>query len=246
MLSAKHTISSDSEYHDTQHACIISSILFSLRMVQIHVHYMFLLCVLRLVSQLYSSDRLYIHSLLTSSAALRSGSAALQHHSMHASCSALHHRKRVFVPTIAKVDDKDKHTDINNKHTTTMRMYEVYDYDNDVLKLPKNNWNISQPTDTYVDSSGNEIHRTEAHDVNELSLIIVPAVAFDKYNNRLGHGKGYYDTYLQSIERKRNALQLPKLHTIGICLSVQYLSADEKKIPVDEHDLPVEVVLKPK
>ncbi|PLX11708.1 MAG: 5-formyltetrahydrofolate cyclo-ligase [Marinilabiliales bacterium] len=64
---------------------------------------------------------------------------------------------------------------------------------------------------------------------NEIDMIIVPGVAFDKNNNRLGRGKAYYDKILN----KTQALKL------GICFDFQYL----KNVPVDQHDVKMDMVM---
>lgn len=66
-------------------------------------------------------------------------------------------------------------------------------------------------------------------DWDEIDLIIVPGVAFDGFNNRLGRGKGYYDKILKHTEA----------YKIGVCFDFQFLPA----VPVDQHDVPMDNVI---
>ncbi|QZT38675.1 5-formyltetrahydrofolate cyclo-ligase [Halosquirtibacter xylanolyticus] len=59
-------------------------------------------------------------------------------------------------------------------------------------------------------------------DNNELDLIIIPGVAFDRQGGRLGRGKGFYDRLLQQCNTK----------TIGIGLDFQLVWS----IPKEKHD----------
>jgi 5-formyltetrahydrofolate cyclo-ligase len=55
-----------------------------------------------------------------------------------------------------------------------------------------------------------------------IDILIVPCVACDKNNNRLGYGKGFYDRLLQRI----NPI------SIGICYNFQLL----EQLPTDKND----------
>ena len=65
-------------------------------------------------------------------------------------------------------------------------------------------------------------------------LILVPIVAFDKFKNRLGYGKGFYDRIL-----KKYALKNPNIITIGLAFSFQKY----KKIPISKFDVKLNYVL---
>lgn len=65
-------------------------------------------------------------------------------------------------------------------------------------------------------------------------FMIVPGVAFTKGGKRLGHGKGFYDIY---IERMKKAGLNPYL--CGICLPCQLV----EDIPTDEHDILMDKVV---
>jgi len=57
----------------------------------------------------------------------------------------------------------------------------------------------------------------------KIDLAIVPGVAFDRNNHRIGRGKGYYDRLLPQLDT----------YNIGVCFDFQLLDA----IPYDENDV---------
>jgi len=61
-------------------------------------------------------------------------------------------------------------------------------------------------------------------DPDELDLIIVPGVAFDRNGNRCGRGKGFYDRFLA----KTHAI------TIAVCFDCQLVD----ELPTEPHDIP--------
>jgi len=60
-------------------------------------------------------------------------------------------------------------------------------------------------------------------------LVIVPGVAFDRQGGRLGHGKGYYDRFLEITSAFR----------LGLTFNCQLL----EKIPTELHDVPMNGIL---
>jgi 5-formyltetrahydrofolate cyclo-ligase len=69
-------------------------------------------------------------------------------------------------------------------------------------------------------------------DVRALDLIVVPGLAFDRKNNRLGRGAGYYDRFLSRLPDTT-----PK---IGLAYDFQVVDAIPGLLP---HDRPVSQVL---
>ena len=60
--------------------------------------------------------------------------------------------------------------------------------------------------------------------------ILVPGLAFDRAGRRLGYGAGYYDRLLA---------RLPGVPRIAVAFSIQLVD----QIPVDAHDLPVDILV---
>lgn len=67
--------------------------------------------------------------------------------------------------------------------------------------------------------------------LNDIDMVIVPGLAFDKLNFRLGRGAGYYDRFL-----KRLPSHIP---TIGLAFDFQLLN----RLPRQRHDIPLYRVL---
>ncbi len=64
-----------------------------------------------------------------------------------------------------------------------------------------------------------------------LDLVIVPGLAFDHANFRLGRGMGFYDRFLATLPKKAQA--------IGLCFDFQIVSS----LPRSPSDLPVRKVI---
>ncbi len=65
-------------------------------------------------------------------------------------------------------------------------------------------------------------------DAAELDLVVVPGVAFDRHNNRLGRGAGYYDRFLSGLPAATP--------TIGLAYDLQVVDAIAG---IEAHDRPV-------
>lgn len=67
---------------------------------------------------------------------------------------------------------------------------------------------------------------------NEIDLIIVPGMAFDKEGHRLGRGKGFYDRFLSQTN-------IQSAYKIGICLPHQMV----EQVPTEAHDIVMDEVI---
>ncbi|MBF0533205.1 MAG: 5-formyltetrahydrofolate cyclo-ligase, partial [Candidatus Omnitrophica bacterium] len=69
-------------------------------------------------------------------------------------------------------------------------------------------------------------------DLDQIDMVIVPGVAFDRNNCRLGRGQGYYDRFLPRLSARTT--------TVGLAFDFQMLDV----IPqIEPHDVPVSCVL---
>ncbi|XP_030891097.1 5-formyltetrahydrofolate cyclo-ligase isoform X1 [Leptonychotes weddellii] len=97
----------------------------------------------------------------------------------------------------------------------------------EVSSLPKTSWNIHQPGEDEV--------REEALSTGGLDLIFMPGLGFDKQGNRLGRGRGYYDTYLKRCLQQQDV----RPYTMALAFREQICL----QVPMDENDMKVDEVL---
>lgn len=70
--------------------------------------------------------------------------------------------------------------------------------------------------------------------VENLDLVVVPGLAFDREGGRLGHGGGYYDRWLAGVT---GAPAGPS--TVGVCMAAQMVGA----VATGRHDIVVDTVV---
>ena len=74
-------------------------------------------------------------------------------------------------------------------------------------------------------------HWSSPFPTRELDMVLVPGLAFDKKNYRLGRGKGYYDRFLAKLHSK--------VSTVGLAFDVQLTDL----LPVEPHDVKMDLVV---
>lgn len=93
---------------------------------------------------------------------------------------------------------------------------DILPYDNSRLHIGA--FNIEEPT-------GEDIA-----DINDIELIVIPAVAYDRNGNRVGRGKGYYDRLLADTRAVK----------IGVGYDFQLIDED---IDADDFDVKVDIII---
>ncbi len=118
---------------------------------------------------------------------------------------ALKAGKRVAVPVILKEEKRLIAGEIHNR----------------LEDLESQHFGIYQPRQD----------RVKEVPLDDIDLIVVPGVAFDRKNIRLGRGHGYYDRFLSGLPKRTKI--------IGLAFDFQVL----EDLPQDPHDVPVSKII---
>ena len=70
-------------------------------------------------------------------------------------------------------------------------------------------------------------------DLNHLDFVIIPLLAFDKTGNRIGYGKGLYDSFLANCNSN------------CIKIGLSYFESLPSIIPSEKHDIPLDFCITP-
>ncbi|MDN5312237.1 MAG: 5-formyltetrahydrofolate cyclo-ligase [Thermoanaerobacteraceae bacterium] len=65
----------------------------------------------------------------------------------------------------------------------------------------------------------------------EIDLVVVPGVAFDKKGNRMGYGAGYYDSFLPKLR--------PEVKKVAVAFEIQVTDS----LPAEEHDVKMDLII---
>ncbi|WP_297423195.1 5-formyltetrahydrofolate cyclo-ligase [Clostridium sp.] len=121
--------------------------------------------------------------------------------------NALKDNKRIYVPR-------------TEFETRIMDAVEIKSFDN----LIETSYGLLEPS------------KKEPHiNPNELNLIIVPGVAFDRNGGRMGYGAGFYDRFFKKI----NGDNMKKITKLALAYSLQVLD----EVPMSEQDVPVDFII---
>jgi 5-formyltetrahydrofolate cyclo-ligase len=64
-------------------------------------------------------------------------------------------------------------------------------------------------------------------------ILLVPLVAYDSHLNRLGYGGGYYDRYIEKIEKVKKVIK------IGLAFSFQKITS----VPINQYDKKLDFIV---
>ena len=132
--------------------------------------------------------------------------------------------KQIFVPYIHKMEGPKSRRSVMDM----VILHSIEDYEN----LKPDAWGIPSVSEATVHDRQRVLERnlgslesnwqpiSDIEDSNEsrsmenggLDLIVMPGVAFDRGLGRLGHGKGFYDYFLERYQHSKNG-PMPSLST---------------------------------
>lgn len=134
---------------------------------------------------------------------------------VHCYIAMIHRREPETVPIIIELQKMGKRVAVPLMNMNSRELTHIFIDDDTSWQV--NKWKVEEPVMGLVAAP------------SEIDLVLVPMLAGDKNRNRLGYGKGYYDTFLA----KTSAMKAGLLFSDMLC--------DE--IPTEPHDIPLDMII---
>lgn len=139
--------------------------------------------------------------------------------------------KRVFLPRIVDLPSQ-QHGVLFKSHKKGMKMLEVLSTEAIASLVPRGPYMLREPPLDSTDA-------LSSPSTGGIDLIVVPGLGFTNKCHRIGHGKGFYDTYINQCNKwsEENGKNKPVL--VGIGAEEQLVD----HIPNESHDHPLDAVI---
>lgn len=95
----------------------------------------------------------------------------------------------------------------------------------DLKELAEGTWGILEPKKELRSRAEKQVAP------EELDLLAVPGVAFDRRGSRVGYGRGYFDRLLRQLRGDA--------WSVGLAFECQLFD----QVPMDEHDVPLDMIV---
>ena len=127
------------------------------------------------------------------------------------------------IPNSKHREDSDKHAQLYTQQTMEMRGVSSEQFFGKTVPY------LNNPLKRYTHDD-KELDAHPYYAADELTMLVVPVVGFDKHGNRLGYGAGNYDRYLAQVPSS--------CRIAGVAFSEQEVDP----IPTEEHDVPLPII----
>lgn len=117
---------------------------------------------------------------------------------------ALRQGKEVYVPYISQVVTPNSEATASEMDMVGLHSQEDFE------QLEPDSWGIPSPSESSIGgrklclgkySNVNQKSKVWGEGMESLDMIVLPGMAFDQRFARLGHGKGYYDSFLSQYQQ---------------------------------------------
>eukprot|EP00904_Undaria_pinnatifida_P001311 jgi/Undpi1/11180/HiC_scaffold_30.g13478.m1 len=130
--------------------------------------------------------------------------------------------KKVYIPKVLGPRSAD------------MRMFPLRS-EEEVDSFPLTKWKIPEPSEELV------LSREDGVLAGDIDVVVVPAMAFDAGCNRLGHGRGYYDSFFERVNKANAEKGRPPPVKMGVCFDEQVVDC----VPTTATDVRLDFVFTP-